>query len=324
MSHLRSALFAVFLAGSMLLPVDAVALPISLSDLIHLYTIDLASAATNPAGVAVTIDNAEAATVDPDGNLWLMGHTDGPPEVGFFYHLDPTQGAEKFLSSMTSGAGRDGEGVAYANDRLLFTETPAAGRVDEKALPETVGGSIITAGPFSCGGLGVPCREPEGLAFDDSANSLWVVDEHEDIVFEASLAAVALSSFDVSGLGLGGPEGITLFDDDLLVVFDDDDAQVNDVDLLANDPKIVEYTKAGATTGSEIHLRDLTLPNSVINPDPEGIAWDPDAERLYVVDSDNLQIYVLGTFVPEPSAATLFALQAVVVVGVLRKRKLFA
>lgn len=324
MSRLRSMLFTVFLAAPILVPEGAVALPIALSDLIHLYTIDLAAAATNPAGVAVTIDNAEAATVDPDGNLWLMGHTDGPPEVGFFYHLDPTQGAEKFLSSMTSGSGRDGEGVAYANDRLLFTETPAAGRVDEKALPVTVGGAIVGAGPFGCGGLGVPCREPEGLAFDDAVDRLWVVDEHEEIVFEASLAAVALSSFDVSGLGLGGPEGITLFNDNLLVVFDDDDAQVNDVDLLANDPKIVEYAKDGTKQPFEILLRDLTLPASVINPDPEGIAWDPDAERLYVVDSDNLQIYVLGTFIPEPSAATLFAMQTIVVVGLLRKRRLFA
>ena len=316
MFHVRSALFAICLAGMVILPGTVSAMPIGLSDLIHLYTIDLQMAG---APKEIINGNAEGATVDPDGNLWIIGHSS--TDVGYLFHLDPTEGSSMFLSTpLTTGAKIDGEGVAYetVTDRLLFTETSGAGRVDQKGITATTGTPIVTAGPFDCTGPGVPCREPEGLAFDAARNSLWVVDEHEQIFLEAALDAVAGSVFDLSSLGLGGPEGITLFNDNLLIVFDDDDGGEN------NNPTIVEYAKDGTKQPFEILVRDLDLlPSFVKHPDPEGIAWDPDAQRLYVVDSDNLQIYILG-LVPEPSAATLFAIQTVVVVSVLRKRRFLA
>jgi uncharacterized protein YjiK len=114
--------------------------------------------------------------------------------------------------------------------------------------------------------------EPSGLSFTHSGNALWTVSDETGKVYQITFEGEIISSFQIDGEDL---EGITIYGDSLLAVVLERTREIVIVD----------------TSGNEIKRTKLNLKGEP-NAGPEGITFNSDNNRFYVVNEKNPRLLI--------------------------------
>jgi len=277
-------------------------LALSISHYMKKFDIDISAIAVDPEGIAVlpgtnTIWFTNKDTVvrfergGLDGNLVQAG------SVVTFPH----------------GFGSDAEGIEYdpGTGDLLVTFAPDHPRASDAPgiYRFQVAGTLVD---FSTTLGFVPVDRAEGIGIDPRSGATFgdiaIADEGgaRALFFDRSTESLSFL-FDTS---FEAPEGISFFKGDLLLVDDGNEK--------SSDPDTRGFLIQAALDGTFIDMISVADRFGLV--DPQGVAYDPIRDWVYLVGDDDSRILVLAP-VPEPGAALVFFFQALALGATFRRQR---
>lgn len=155
----------------------------------------------------------------------------------------------------------------YSLMAFIFLFIIICGCVKKEAEPELQKIELKLVEKFK---IKVP--EPSGLSFTHNGNALWTVSDETGKVYQITFEGEIINSIQIDGEDL---EGITIYGDSLLAVVLERTREIVIVD----------------TSGTEIKRVKLNLKGEP-NAGPEGITFNSDNNRFYVVNEKNPRLLI--------------------------------